>query len=167
MTLGSKISGLALVAALAVAPATASAASYLNFNGKTGTFGNTHVKKFGFVDNFTFTTPAAGRIWVTVTSMFTTPGTNLDFNGTSNVNLTPFVNVSSGITEYRALLNLPVSAGTQTMRIAGFAQGDASYTGTIAFAVPEPATWALLILGFGGIAYSMRRRKQNVQVSFA
>ncbi|MGD9714765.1 MAG: FxDxF family PEP-CTERM protein [Thermomicrobiales bacterium] len=162
-----KISGLALAGALAAAPVAANAATYINFSNKTGTFGNTLVKKFGFVDNFTFVTPAAGRVWVTISSMFTIAGTNLDFNNSSNVNLTPFVNVSSGVTEYRALLNLPVNAGTQSIRVAGFAQGDASYTGTIAFAVPEPATWALLILGFGGIAYSMRRRKQDVKVSFA
>lgn len=167
MTFNKKIVGLGIAAAMLAAPAAANAATYLNFNGKTGTFGNTKVKKFGFVDNFTFNTPAAGRVWITITSTFTTPGTNLDFNNTSNVNLTPFVNISSGVVEYRALLNLPVNAGKQTMRIAGFAQGDASYTGTIAFAVPEPATWALLILGFGGIAYSMRRRAEKVKVSFA
>jgi hypothetical protein len=24
--------------------------------------------------------------------------------------------------------------------------------------VPEPATWAMMMLGFGGVGYSMRRR---------
>ena len=29
-------------------------------------------------------------------------------------------------------------------------------------AVPEPATWAMMLLGFGGIGFAMRRgRKQN------
>lgn len=33
-------------------------------------------------------------------------------------------------------------------------------------AVPEPATWAMMIVGFGAVGASMRRRK-NVRVSFA
>ena len=39
-------------------------------------------------------------------------------------------------------------------------------TGT-AGAVPEPATWALMILGFGGIGAAMRRGKAKVRVGYA
>ncbi|WP_308517208.1 PEPxxWA-CTERM sorting domain-containing protein [Sphingomonas flavescens] len=31
---------------------------------------------------------------------------------------------------------------------------------TVANAVPEPATWAMMLLGFGGIGFAMRRRRQ-------
>lgn len=34
-------------------------------------------------------------------------------------------------------------------------------------AVPEPTTWALLILGFGAVGHSMRRRGQKVRVAKA
>ncbi|MFD1786641.1 PEPxxWA-CTERM sorting domain-containing protein [Sphingomonas floccifaciens] len=34
-------------------------------------------------------------------------------------------------------------------------------------AVPEPATWAMMLIGFGGIGASMRRRKQVARVRFA
>lgn len=39
------------------------------------------------------------------------------------------------------------------------AQGDGTYSSAPA-AVPEPATWATMILGFGAIGYSMRRRNK-------
>ncbi|MCH4152539.1 MAG: PEPxxWA-CTERM sorting domain-containing protein [Sphingobium sp.] len=37
----------------------------------------------------------------------------------------------------------------------------------VAGGVPEPATWALMILGFGGIGTAMRRSKAKVRVSYA
>lgn len=33
--------------------------------------------------------------------------------------------------------------------------------------VPEPATWAMLILGFGAVGATLRRRQQTARVSFA
>lgn len=39
--------------------------------------------------------------------------------------------------------------------------------GALNGAVPEPATWALLILGFGALGATMRRTKREVRVSFA
>jgi hypothetical protein len=34
------------------------------------------------------------------------------------------------------------------------------FTYDVAGAVPEPATWAMMILGFGAVGFAMRRRKQ-------
>jgi len=50
--------------------------------------------------------------------------------------------------------------------------GTANVTGRftlLAPGVPEPSTWALLILGFGAVGFMMRssRRRQNVTVSYA
>lgn len=45
---------------------------------------------------------------------------------------------------------------------AGFA-----YAGTVASAVPEPATWGMMVLGMGAIGSAMRRRqKVSTRVSF-
>jgi hypothetical protein len=38
---------------------------------------------------------------------------------------------------------------------------------TAGAAVPEPATWAMFLMGFGAVGYSMRSRKTKVQVSYA
>lgn len=48
--------------------------------------------------------------------------------------------------------------------------GNALFSATFAAnagAVPEPATWALMILGFGAIGGTMRRRRVSTQVRFA
>jgi len=34
-------------------------------------------------------------------------------------------------------------------------------------AVPEPATWALMLIGFGAVGATLRRRRQKVTVSYA
>ncbi|MEG3123201.1 FxDxF family PEP-CTERM protein [Sphingomonas sp. GB1N7] len=64
-------------------------------------------------------------------------------------------------------------AGTvYTAVIAGFDNQDfGTYTLTIAnaaSAVPEPATWAMMIAGFGMVGFGMRRRaKPSVRVTYA
>ncbi|WP_238941225.1 PEPxxWA-CTERM sorting domain-containing protein [Sphingomonas beigongshangi] len=46
--------------------------------------------------------------------------------------------------------------------------GSVSWTLTpFTAAVPEPATWAMMILGMGAVGFAMRRRKQTVRVVFA
>ena len=42
-------------------------------------------------------------------------------------------------------------------------------TDNVAFlaAVPEPSTWAMMLLGFGAVGYSMRRRRVNASLNYA
>ena len=45
-----------------------------------------------------------------------------------------------------------------------------TYSGNFNFAVapvPEPATWAMMLLGFGGIGFAMRRRRSPVLAQIA
>src|SRR3546814_5781962 len=72
-----------------------------------------------------------------------------------------------GATENRSFLNLPVKSGMQTLVINGTSGGSGSYSGTLAFAVPEPASWAMMIAGFGLLSGAIRVRKRQVKVSFA
>jgi hypothetical protein len=52
-------------------------------------------------------------------------------------------------------------AGTYDLRLVGSVTRTASFSGTIDFApaVPEPATWAMMITGFAGVGTALRRRR--------
>jgi len=42
-----------------------------------------------------------------------------------------------------------------------------TYTPTATGAVPEPATWAMMLMGFGMAGYGLRRRARSVRVTYA
>lgn len=46
------------------------------------------------------------------------------------------------------------------LTLNGTTGGDAALSGNLSFssAVPEPATWAFMLVGFGAVGYSMRKR---------
>jgi hypothetical protein len=63
------------------------------------------------------------------------------------------------------------AAGARAAFLAGLAQGKAYFNIHTSFAgggeirgflvaVPEPATWAMLVIGFGGIGAALRRRRR-------
>lgn len=75
-----------------------------------------------------------------------------------------------------ALLNFYNNSGTLVVGAYGTPRNDVRlYTGgtltatvvDATAAVPEPAAWAMMILGMGAIGYSMRRRKIATRVSYA
>lgn len=62
-----------------------------------------------------------------------------------------------GQTVFTGPLTAPVfSPGTFTF--TGFSNGTLTVSPLVAAAVPEPATWAMLLVGFGGVGFAMRRR---------
>lgn len=63
-----------------------------------------------------------------------------------------------------AAFNIATNGGQRSTRLGPVSIG----TVAVAGAVPEPATWAFMIFGFGAIGGAMRRqRKANVKVSYA
>jgi hypothetical protein len=122
-----------------------------------------------FTDTVTFLTPTGyNNVSAIINSTFNTsnPATNLNFtsvvfnNTVSNIGF----NIANGVFDQASRELIPLIANaTNTITINGTSAGDASYSGTLSFgmssAVPEPATWALMLLGFGAVGFSMRRQR--------
>ena len=75
---------------------------------------------------------------------------------TSNV---PNVNAFFGISSDRLIKGIAFGPGGQTTTSVSFVLDNL----TIGNAVPEPATWAMMIVGFGLIGTTARRRRQSVR----
>jgi hypothetical protein len=117
-----------------------------------------------FTETGTFTLPtgiAAGSI---STNFDTNLSNNIDF-GTVTLNGVKFDLSPTGQFESGSINNQPVTSGTQTLVVTGKSGGNGSFAGTISFevasGVPEPAAWALMIVGFGGMGAALRRRRQT------
>lgn len=76
-----------------------------------------------------------------------------------------------GSVETFALTNVPIYAfQLNTIEINGISRGLGSYGGQASFtpgAVPEPGTWAMMLLGFGAIGFGLRRRRPAFQAQLA
>lgn len=127
-----------------------------------------------FTDIYTFTIPASGLASgsITTNTSFLGSSTDLDlvsvfFNG---VQLT---GSGVGLNEVLFANSVPIFANAlNTITINGFSRGNGSYGARGSFvplgaAIPEPATWAMLILGFGVIGYSARRRRAGYKIGYA
>jgi len=77
-----------------------------------------------------------------------------------------------GATEQFSASNVPITGGQlNTIVVTGISRGNGSYGGNLTFtpaaAVPEPATWAMMLLGFAGIGWQFRRRRNATLTQFA
>ena len=70
-----------------------------------------------------------------------------------------------GATVFSGSLNSPVF-NPGTYAFTGFTSGTLTISNAMA-AVPEPATWAMMMVGFGAAGFVMRRRKPRPSVSYA
>jgi hypothetical protein len=165
-------------AATQVAACTSGPSCVINFDGVAGTFGNANVISAPFADSYAFDL-GTGLFSLTLTTLFTgNVGSAQDINfnlvslsrsGTGGAVSVPLIPATDEIYQ---LQNLSVTAGQYILRLEGRGASNinASYSGTLNFspaAVPEPATWALMILGMGAVGFAMRRRRKNVTTTVA
>jgi len=57
--------------------------------------------------------------------------------------------------------------GVNNVSISGTSGTPVPITGYLLAAVPEPATWAMMLVGFGGIGLAMRRRRRPALAQLA
>ena len=124
-----------------------------------------------FMGSATFQLPDLGTTAGALTNIRVDSATNIDF---TSISLTDPNSVETFFTLTRAgdldlgTIRLNTIPGTYTLTVRGTSGGNASFGGNLSFAaVPEPATWALFILGFGAVGHTMRRRSSKVRVAKA
>ena len=138
-------------------------------NRYTGGFTVTHTG--AFEDTWTFGPLPAGLASASLISIGFDAFEDINFSNVT-LNGTPLTLVNTGpLSSAFTASELFSSGGINTLIVSGTSGAGATYSGTINYrltgAVPEPATWALMILGFGAVGAAMRRRKTNVTVSYA
>ena len=149
----------------------------------SATFGDAGLPTGSFTDLFQFTIPQTGFGSGSVTTSVSLSGiggaTDLDFtsvlvNGlaatgffsdpTGTPCTTPGVG-QCGANEQFAVNNVPIMSGVlNTISISGISRGNGSYGGNATFipsAVPEPAVWTMMMVGFGGIGLALRRGRKR------
>lgn len=119
-----------------------------------------------FSESFSFVNTIAGLYLITfglssgsvdiLTASLTGPGGTINLAGPSGPD-----NLS---VEQFSLQPINLAAGSYRFNTTGTRQGNGagSVGGTLTIAaVPEPATWALMLMGFGAVGHSMRRRRSG------
>lgn len=132
------------------------------------TFTETLAGTYAFTLTTTASTDTGGAIVAATDVDFTSAWLEDEF-GNLIANLAPDAD-NDDVNEDFDLANLLLDPGTYTLRITGTRGSNSQYSGGIAFAagaIPEPATWAMMLLGFGAVGYAMRRRRRPALVQIA
>lgn len=177
------LAAAALMASVSAAPAMAATfpVGSINFQASpasdgsyTGALLRTGITAGEFSDMFTFTLPTTGLGSGTVTTSinaFASLG-DLDFTSVMiNGTAATITRSAQGLNEVAFANDVPIFAGKlNTLTVNGLSRGNGSYGGQLSFApgaVPEPATWAMMIVGFGLVGSAMRRRRQSIAFTTA
>jgi len=120
-----------------------------------------------FTGFLTFNNTLAGNYFVSLT----TANPAVLFTALTITPITGSGSITYGGAPTAAITLLPGSLGigSYTLSFSGTTSGGGGEAGTLSFftAVPEPGTWALMLLGFGGIGMAMRRRRRPALAQLA
>ena len=178
------ILGLAALAALASAPASAAAFDF-TFDTTSTAFGgpnqtirgtfttlDTVVDRFGF-DGLAITGISGTINGTAISGLFDAPGNPTYYYLTSGPTFLDGsgVRFNAGAAQNIAFFHQD-GVASDTYRVNGngtiSAFGPAtSSPATLVTAAPEPATWAMMLIGFGGTGFAIRRRKNKGTTTLA
>ncbi len=152
----------------------------------SATIGHTGIATGSFSDTFQFTIPQTGTGSGTISTTVDVGDflgiTDLDIDSVIVNGLTATQTLrdidglaclvegvgTCGATETFALSNVPILSGVlNTIVVSGTSRGLGSYGGSLTFSpaaapsVPEPATWAMMLFGFAGIGWQLRRKRSS------
>ena len=136
------------------------------------------INNFGTITLVPGPTDYTGQVFDLLISFTLPPGTgsgtftadllgSLTSNGVGGVNFafqnggTQYISDGNGGT-YKLHVNDLAFSGTLPAGELAFTQ---DINGYIIAGVPEPATWALMLLGFGGIGFAMRRQRSKANLA--
>ncbi|MBT2188388.1 FxDxF family PEP-CTERM protein [Sphingobium nicotianae] len=167
----------AAIAALSVTPAAHasvsivcpgnSGLSFCTFNevNMTGSFGDSFTSPQSFTDSYQINLSTAYVLSITATNTAATGGP-ISF---TSAELLDSAMTSLGPIAFGAVpTTFNLAAGSYYLKFVGASQGSASFGGTIDVrtpAVPEPATWAMMLAGVAAVGVSLRRRARVVAFS--
>jgi hypothetical protein len=136
-------------------------------------FGINYSGVSSFDDTINFTIPQNGFGTGSVTSTFVFNTSNLLTFSSILFNGTP-LDITSTPTSSGASIAVPITIFANqlnTIQFVGSVTGSAGFSGTaqfVAAAVPEPATWAMMVVGFGVIGAACRRsRATSTKIAFS
>lgn len=132
----------------------------------TANFGNGYDSAVNFDDSYLFTIPQNGTGSGSISTSFSSAANMLTITGLW-INDVEFTVPSNGSGQYLAVSDIPILSGVlNTIRVKGTTSSlGGTYSGTATFsaaAVPEAATWAMMLCGFGLMGATMRRQRTSV-----
>jgi len=122
-----------------------------------------------FTDRFLFTIPQNGSASGSISTSFSSLNNSLVIDKLF-INGVEYAVPSSGSGQSTTVGGINILKNVQNViEVQGHTTGANGYSGTATFtagAVPEPATWGMIVVGFGAMGAAMRRR-QRANVTFA
>jgi hypothetical protein len=135
--------------------------SYFSFDGPTGIRFNFSGTLLGHLPTY------AGLVWTDGTNPITVQGFDSLGNSLGILTGNHANNSFTGETDEDRFYGFFNDAGISALLITNGPGGievdhvQYGFDGTLNGAVPEPSTWAMIILGFAGLSFMAHRRKQN------